>query len=561
MSAITPDSDLFLLKCPLEMDNNHQINFNNATAQYNYFHGLPKKLQIDDDDYSYIRQDSVIRVGAHIDSLLQYNYVMYRNENYTNKWFYAFIVKMEYLNDNCTAVYIKTDVWQTWQFDITFRKCFVEREHVENDNFGLHTIPENLETGEYVCCRHSNWTYGTMADDLMVAFQVTKTDLGSGNVAPEGVKRVYGGVPQGCTVFGVPLNDDYIGEMSFIIGLYDAAGQGNAIVSMFITSASAAPWEDKKGTGAFANLHTQVPTDSWFSWGDNNPINVYSENDFQGYVPHNNKVMISPYRYFHISNNLGADVSYAYEEFDGIPQFYKQGVFSPSTSVVLSPMNSLKSSTSNNQQLCIDEAVHGGVLPQISWNSDYYLNWEAVNAKNIEIQAGLATADFGVGVFQNMMGGIMGNYADLNNDTAGYLNASSGASGITGLASNIANTMQQVRQARMTPPQAKGNTNAGDIVFSASRYRMDFYCMSIKREYAEIIDQYFDQVGYKVNAVKVPNITGRRNWNYVKCIDANILGDIPQSDMNEIKSYFNRGITIWHNPATFLDYSQDNSIV
>lgn len=550
MSAITPDSDLFLLKCPLEMDNNHQINFSNATAQYNYFHNLPKKLQIDDDDYSYIRQDSVIRVGAHIDTLLQYNYVMYRNENYSGKWFYAFIVNMEYLNDNCTAVTIKTDVWQTWQFDLTFRKCFVEREHVNNDNFGLHTIPENLETGEYVCCRHSNWTYGTMADNLMVAFQVTKTDLGNGNVAPEGVKRVYGGVPQGCTVFGVPLNDDYIGEMSFIIGLYDAAGQGNAIVSMFITSTTVAPWTDKKGTGAFANLHTQVPSDSWFAWGDSNPINVYSENDFQGYVPHNNKVYISPYRYFHISNNLGADVTYAYEEFDGIPQFYKQGVFSPSTSVVLSPMNSLKSSTSGNQQLCIDEGIHGGVLPQISWNSDYYLNWEAVNAKNIEIQTALTGIGFGMSVGLDLMS------AGMTGEPAGGSSAS-----VLDLAGSIANTMQKIKEAKMTPPQAKGNVNAGDMVFSASRYRMDFYCMSIKREYAEIIDKYFDQVGYKVNDVKVPNITGRRNWNYVKCIDANILGDIPQADMNEIKSYFNRGITIWHNPATFLDYSQDNSIV
>lgn len=548
MSAVTPSSDLYLLKCPLEMDNLHQLNFASATAQHNYFAGLPKKLNIDDDDYSYIRQDSVLRIGAHIDTLLQYNYVMYRNDNYSDKWFYAFITDMEYLNDNCTAVTIKTDTWQTWQFDLTFKKCFVEREHTNSDIVGEHTVPEGIEYGEYICTNHSYWSYGTMSDNLMVAFQVTKVDLGNNNVAPTGVTRVYGGVPQGCYIFGVPLNDEYIGEMSSIVGLYDAAGQGNAIVSMFISPTTVAGWTSKKGTGAFANLNTYVPDESWYSWGDASPINITSSDEFQGYVPKNAKLYTSPYRYFHISNNLGSDISYAFEEFRGTPQFYKSGVFSPSTSVALEPMNSLKSTTSGNEQLCLDEGIHGGTLPQISWNSDYYLNWEAVNAKNIEVQTALTGLSFGTGMI-----------ADLASMASGA--GPVGGTSITGLASDLANTLQQVKEAKMTPPQARGNTSAGDMVFSSSRYRMDIYCMSIKREYAEIIDSYFSQVGYKVNTVKVPNITGRQNWNYVKTIDVNILADIPQADLSEIKQMFNRGVTIWHNPATFLDYSQDNNIV
>ena len=79
-------------------------------------------------------------------------------------------------------------------------------------------------------------------------------------------------------------------------------------------------------------------------------------------------------------------------------------------------------------------------------------------------------------------------------------------------------------------------------------------------EYARIIDDYMTQFGYKVNSLKVPNITGRPNWNYVKTQGCNITGDIPQSDVEEIKALFNRGITIWHNPNTFLDYSQNNQL-
>ena len=93
MAAITPSTDLMLLKCPLEEDQQNQITFTNATAQYNYFANLPK-LSVD--DFSYQRKDSTIRYSAHIDDIRGYNYCMYRNDNYSNKWFYAFITDMNY---------------------------------------------------------------------------------------------------------------------------------------------------------------------------------------------------------------------------------------------------------------------------------------------------------------------------------------------------------------------------------------------------------------------------------------------------------------------------------
>ena len=85
--------------------------------------------------------------------------------------------------------------------------------------------------------------------------------------------------------------------------------------------------------------------------------------------------------------------------------------------------------------------------------------------------------------------------------------------------------------------------------------------MTVRNETAKIIDGYFDMFGYKVNTLKLPNITGRTNWNYVKTIGANIEGDIPEDHLNEIKTMFNNGVTLWHNTSTYLDYSQSNAIV
>lgn len=53
---------------------------------------------------------------------------MYQNTSYSQKWFYAYIDNMRYVNDSMTEIRIITDVWQTWQFDIQIKESFVERE-------------------------------------------------------------------------------------------------------------------------------------------------------------------------------------------------------------------------------------------------------------------------------------------------------------------------------------------------------------------------------------------------------------------------------------------------
>ena len=85
--------------------------------------------------------------------------------------------------------------------------------------------------------------------------------------------------------------------------------------------------------------------------------------------------------------------------------------------------------------------------------------------------------------------------------------------------------------------------------------------MNIKAEMVTVIDDFFSLYGFKIYKVKVPNMNSRTYWNYVKCIDSNIEGLIPEFYLDEIKNMFNAGITLWHDPTKFLDYSQTNSIV
>ena len=145
--AITPDTNIRILKVPLEISNKHQLTFQSKQAQFEYFNNLEK---IELDSCSYQRKDNIMFFPAHIDSIIEFNYCMYQNNNYSNKWFYAYITNMEYENNGTTKIYLSTDVYQTWQFDIEFKRCFIERQMIDviSDVPGANLIPEGLEIGE-----------------------------------------------------------------------------------------------------------------------------------------------------------------------------------------------------------------------------------------------------------------------------------------------------------------------------------------------------------------------------------------------------------------------------
>lgn len=56
--AVTPNTNVKLLKVPLELDNKNQLTFSSKTAQYNYFNSLSS---IDVINCSYQRKDNIIR--------------------------------------------------------------------------------------------------------------------------------------------------------------------------------------------------------------------------------------------------------------------------------------------------------------------------------------------------------------------------------------------------------------------------------------------------------------------------------------------------------------------
>ena len=547
--AITPDSDIYLLKVPFEIDNTNQLTFANVTAQTNYFMSLDKLYL---EDATYQRKEGILRYPANFDDIVTYNYCMYRNTAFSNKWYYAYIDDIRFENPNMSTIRLRTDVFQTWQFDIVYKKMFVEREHVNVDTIGLHTIPEGLETGDFICNNADNITIGSA--DLICCLCTDFPPL----LEQYFKKSTYNSIFSGAKGVIFATTQD----ASYFIAYMEAQNKGNSIVSLFMLPNATISGDmtfytkrldmDPSIFGVNYVDVTFAPVDESTGETYMGTANVTRPTTLNGYTPKNNKMFTGAYNYFYITNNGGANVEFHYEDFvSNTPTFELIGAFAVGGSIKLLPKNYLKYSDVNDTRYFYNYGISASKYPICSWNSDSYTVWLSENSLNIAIE--------NVTNIASMVGGAMSLGVGIS--TGNPLAIMTGGGALLSGGGGILDTMKEKYLHSRMSDVVKGSTNVGDVQFASGKSCFTIYKMSVRQEYAKIIDDYFSAFGYKVNEYKIPNITGRTNWNYVKTIGCNILGDIPQRDIQELKGIFNNGVTFWHNPLTFLDYSQTNSIV
>ena len=219
--TITPQGELYLCKTSLENDYKNQLTFTNLTAQLTYFNSV---IQHTFDNYTYIKKDNVVQVGKNIDEIIDCNYLFYKNTGFTNKWYFCFITNMEYVNENCTRITFETDCYQTWLFQIEYKQSFVEREHVNDDTVGLHTVPENLETGEYIV---NSRDYYNGLDSLKYVIQCTEWSTSDEN---KPLATNYGGV----YMAGGAYICNNITEVVNILQAYATRGKSDAVYNLYM---------------------------------------------------------------------------------------------------------------------------------------------------------------------------------------------------------------------------------------------------------------------------------------------------------------------------------------
>lgn len=458
-------------------------------------------------NYSFIRQNrNRIMVQADYGTCLQANYIAFKNTDYSGKWFFGFIDEVVYNSDNATEIQFTVDSFATWFGYWTSKTCFVEREHVSSDNVGEHTQEENLATGDYVVNAHLR-----ESSLRQPRFVIAST------VHPQTKEKVSGGEYNGI-YSGIAYFTYEIGTLEHYIKNLVDDNKADAIKDLFIAPLSLVTPAGQDGS---INESTAPKTID---------LGVSPITTLNGYTPKNKKLLTYPYCYILGTNAQGQSATYKQELFtnknaDGDFVFRIYEVLSIGCSIKLVPINY------NGDEIATDSGIMLGKFPVLNWTSDNFTNWLSQNGLNI-------------------VGGLVGGASHIA--SGNYVQGGLG----------IAQTLFGINKASEVPPQFHGNANAGDVMTGMHENTFHVYRMTIKREYAKIIDDFFTRFGYKVNAIKVPNITGRTYWNFVKIGQGEEVGNgsVPTKYMNDINNAFRRGVTVWHNHANIGNFNLDNSI-
>lgn len=490
--------------------------------------------------YSFIGNDDTINVEVPYRDAMYCNYIAFKNPKFGNKWIFGFVTGVKLISPLVTEITWEKDVWSTWYSSFDVGKAFIEREHVDDDTIGKHTIPENLETGDYVV-NYENKKHELTPLNVIMASNVDPVLSGGSLVGGDVGGGIYNDIRTGYKYYH--FSNDTTSSLPDILKAFDEAGKADAIIALFLAPFSS---YEKVDDTVFDNGQVkESTTKKTLTWvngiaGDSYPLKLTA---LDGYTPVNKKLLTFPYCYLRLTNNNGNDAIYHFEKFaDNINNnchFAIDCAVCPGMSIICYPQD--YDGIANNYNVCLQ----AGKFPVCGWASDSYTNWLTQNGVNIVTSlVGQATSLVTGGI--SMAGGNM-----------------AGLSGLVSGVSGIANTLGTIHQHSLTPMEAKGNSNTGDVKTSSDINTFTAYGMSIKKEFAKCIDSYFSRFGYQVNEVKTPNLNSRTQFNFIKVggMDELVHGNIPASDLEKINEIFRKGVTIFHNYSNFGNYTISNTIV
>lgn len=531
---IQPNSTINILKSvPLDNTYNHTLWFDTVGAQSSYFTSKAK-YTLSAQTYQRVNR-GVMRIQKSADDIYDCNYLMFQNTSYGQKWFYAFITAIEYVNNVSCEVTYEIDPMQTYLFDIELKQCFVEREHSSTDVAGDNIIDEPVKIGDLVCNKidkvdgMENYTYMIWHAGL-----TTGTDVGG----------IYSGMFSGLDL----THSTSTSSLITLLRDFTDNNKADAIVSLV-----------QMPTKFFRS--DQYISNEDFSLQD--PTSIA-----HGYIPRNKKLLTYPYNYLVV--DCGNDSAiYRYEWFGHLAgvSFNIYGYTCPNPQIVLFPNGYNGTHDSVTGEVNFTEALVMEGFPQLPFSIDGYRAYlaqssagSALNGLDDVIQT-TNSREFVGGKngtptgYERFMGKApisqTGIVASMVNGLQNFLTSNTGIENV--------DTFTRSTHSAKHPNGSKGSFSAGyECAFRIKNFY--FKQMTVAPNYARLIDDFFDVYGYATNRIKVPNRTIRPHWNYVKTNGCDVVGNAPADDIRAVCKIYDNGITFWKNPTEVGNYSLNNSL-
>lgn len=559
MSSIVPNGQIrFLTQIPIDANYENSLDFLSEVEQRTYFlsqqpvHTMLGATRI---------RDGVIAVNSLADNLLSANYMMFQNTNFSNKWFYAFITNIEYVNNNMSHVYYQIDDIQTWLFDVQLAQCFVEREHTATDGMFEHLVDENIGVSEYI----TNGISGTKEQfnlNRLCVLLFTSSFVVDGEVPdPQIIDSFLTaklGSVNGLDVYCYPVMDDnldwdngYIDSLNTQIRWLTENQKKDGIVGMIMY-----PY------ALITNPQTVYPVPSNPKSVQHLDIhNISAGITIDGYTPKNKKLYNSPYCTICVRSSDGQTITLQPEFLasDSEVRIYSNATMTPSADCVVTQYKGLD--INYEKHITLDD------FPQVSFTTDGYMAWVASggleklnNQTDANILSAISTMALGtLAIGGTVATGGLGAVPIL----AGGISAAGVGAAVHGglsLAKTVQNEITTTDYAKNLPQETHGNTKSNFLhiyhelnVFTEQRV--------IKSDVAKSIDDYFTMFGYKVNKLKQPSRRNRPHYTYLKTKGLHVNGGAPADAIQRIETIYDNGVRFWVNPTEVGNYNVNNAPV
>ena len=506
---------------PLDLSYRNTVVWDSEGAQSGGFDTYLKHT-LGRQSYQRVNQ-GVFRCSLGADQCYDCNYMAFQNSNYGSKWFYAFITKVEYVNNGMCNITFVIDIIQSYYFQWDFEHCFVERETVASDTVGEHLIGESIQVGEYVMD-----AYG-MAVDLSSSNVLAVEYVSDEQLTGVKIDNIYAAAGIKCfpmSVSGITNANQFLLSMS---------SKKQSIISVYMI-----PTDLLGGSNLPSDKGSNV---AYGSVAPVNTLNYSKPTTIGSYTPRNKKLLTYPYTYLGLFDGMGHDLKLRYEFFSGNTCSVKvTGTIVSPIKAVATPINYKGSSpvTGSLSGMNANETLSISGFPSCPWATDAYYSY-------------LGTYQISSAINKVPEYEAPANFGGVGRLAAGYLNS------VRNLAQGVDNLIHSaVNEVKGNQPH--GSADNVTPLFSHGALGIYKATMHITEEVAKSIDDYFDMYGYKVDTLKVPNVRNRPHWTYIKTLGCNIRGSMPADDVEQLQSIVDNGITFWRNISEVGNYSLDNSV-
>lgn len=445
---------------------------------------------------------------------LNLNYLAFQNAGISNEWVFCFIDSIEWLSEKTTRINFSLDVFQNNFYSTNIKPCFVEYHHIprREDGIGVNLVPVNLEAGETIVSQHKKLNLTPTDCCIFVTRGTVEQSWFDGRV--ENGVYCWGSIGH----YDV-TTDDGLEKINGLLKEYNDQGAQDAVIGLFMSP--------KLCIGALGGKEIKPETTSM----------EISGNAFEGYKPKNKKLYSYPWLYCLADNNQGNTHIYRYEysyNQDKSIKFDSYGTIATLPQVLTAPKN--YKTRENLTHGLMNEALINSSFPMCSFSSDTYRAWLAQNKSSIalsQVQTAVnSTIGLGTSIAGLAGGSLQGGINGASKTTSAFWDA-------LGM---LANQTDRSRNAGVT----HGKALSENVMTGIKECGVDFYEMSCKRQFAEMADSFFEQFGYPINKITMPNLRSRSRWNYVKTSHCGFTGNIDLNQLKKLRDIFDNGVTLWH---------------